>query len=191
MCVEGHWRRTKTNMFLRAIVISVLVGLAVSQRLVLKHLNADEGSTGGKIIRPNVTISTSQRRVYVPKGKSLKFGDSPILKLSFQPSAKLSKALSFSDAQKPRSSQFFHLIPSTPSPSETTKPSKPETALAPVEPAPMRSVHRISNSTYQMPADFLCEGLDCPKGESLSSLLLRGLTTKQKNIIIIFMTLIF
>ncbi|OQR73970.1 hypothetical protein BIW11_01047, partial [Tropilaelaps mercedesae] len=135
--------------------------MAVSQRLVLRHLNADEG-TSSKIIRPNVTISASQRRVFVPKGKSLKFGESPILKLSFQPSAKLSKALSFSDAQKPRSSQFFHLVPSTPSPTEA-KAVKPDTALAPVEPAPMRSVHRISNTTYQMPADFLCEGLDCPK----------------------------
>ncbi|XP_022704484.1 uncharacterized protein LOC111269287 isoform X1 [Varroa jacobsoni] len=151
-------------MLFRAILCCTILGVACPQRLSFMHLNSDESGASAKIVRPNVTISSSQRRVYVPKGKSLKYAESPILRLSFQPSPKLSKALSFSDAQKPRSSQFFHLVPSTPSPSDA-KPVKNETALTPIEPTPMRSVHRISNTTYQMPADFLCEGLDCPKGQ--------------------------
>lgn len=154
------------KMLFRAILCCTILGVACPQRLSFMHLNSDESGASAKIVRPNVTISSSQRRVYVPKGKSLKYAESPILRLSFQPSPKLSKALSFSDAQKPRSSQFFHLVPSTPSPSDA-KPVKNETALTPIEPTPMRSVHRISNTTYQMPADFLCEGLDCPKGKTL------------------------
>lgn len=146
-------------MLTRLLIVSVaFIGVVVSQTVIVTNSEVtDDASTGGKIIRPNVTITSSQRRVYVPKGKSLKFGDSPILKLSFQPSAKLSKALSFSE---PKSSQFFHLIPSTPTPNQPES-----TSLAPPAPTKMRSVHRISNTTYQMPADFLCEGLDCPKGE--------------------------
>ncbi|XP_018496417.1 uncharacterized protein LOC100902751 isoform X1 [Galendromus occidentalis] len=149
-------------MLSRSLLFSVaFAGVVYSQTVIVTNSDVDsELSATGKIIRPNVTITTSQRRVYVPKGKSLKFGDSPILKLSFQPSAKLSKALSFSE---PKSSQFFHLVPSTPTP------VKPEsTSLAPPAPTKMRSVHRISNTTYQMPADFLCEGLDCPKGHQCS-----------------------
>ncbi|XP_022704485.1 uncharacterized protein LOC111269287 isoform X2 [Varroa jacobsoni] len=122
-------------MLFRAILCCTILGVACPQRLSFMHLNSDESGASAKIVRPNVTISSSQRRVYVPK-----------------------------DAQKPRSSQFFHLVPSTPSPSDA-KPVKNETALTPIEPTPMRSVHRISNTTYQMPADFLCEGLDCPKGQ--------------------------
>lgn len=171
-------------MLFRTVLCFTVVGIAISQRLTFKHLNSDESSGGGgKIIRPNVTITSSQRRVFVPKGKSLKFGESPILKLSFQPSPKLSKALSFSDAQKPRSSQFFHLVPSTPSPNEA-KSAKTETALAPVEPAPIRSVHRISNTTYQMPADFLCEGLDCPKGKTPCSIVNYDMLFSTKEIVI-------
>ncbi|XP_003747007.1 uncharacterized protein LOC100902751 isoform X2 [Galendromus occidentalis] len=120
-------------MLSRSLLFSVaFAGVVYSQTVIVTNSDVDsELSATGKIIRPNVTITTSQRRVYVPK--------------------------------EPKSSQFFHLVPSTPTP------VKPEsTSLAPPAPTKMRSVHRISNTTYQMPADFLCEGLDCPKGHQCS-----------------------
>lgn len=136
------------------LLSAILVGAVFAEELVLVRLNTDAGK-GEKpigIIRPNISVISTARKVFAPKGKSLKFGDSPILKLSFQP--RKSKLLPFSEA---KSSQFYHLSTADGATTESPTSVTPYTAI-------MRSVHRISNTTYQMPADFLCEGLTCPKG---------------------------